>query len=207
MKMDLDQFPKDKWITIVSVQRSGTHALSDYFRSQLNFLHKENLGEPLNLNTPNNNSANICFERAICTIMMDQIEDEISMPISNYVMYQRIIEKSFTVKLKRNWFDVVASHVIAQSDNIWLDNKCKDYDFYMKNISRSFFSENMNYTINHLKKLDSYKTDLTLHYEQIYPLLNPTYTNLKKQKVDSRVYDLLRKWYDEDLPAALYSPL
>lgn len=205
--MNLNQFPNDKWITIVSVQRSGTHALSDYFRSTLNFLHKENLGEPLNLNTPNDNSTNISLERAICTIMMDQIEDESNMPIPNYVVYRRILEKSFTVKLKRNWFDVVASHVIAQADNIWLDNECKDYDFYIKNISRALFKENMNYTINHLKKLDSYETDLTLHYEEIYPLLNPTFENLKKQKVDSRLYDLLKDWYEEDLPAALNNPL
>lgn len=204
--MNLNQFPKDKWITIVSVQRSGTHALSDYFRSTLNFLYQENLGEPLNQNLKCDVNS-LYLNRAICTIMMDQIEDELAMPIASYVTYRRILEKSFTVKLKRNWFDVVASHVIAQADNIWLDNKCKDYDFYIKNISRSFFSENMNYTINHLKKLDIYKTDITLHYEEIYPSLNPTYTKLKKQKVDSRVYDLLKNWYEEDLPAALYSPL
>lgn len=204
--MNLNQFPKDKWITIISVQRSGTHALSDYFRSTLNFLYQENLGEPLNQNLKCDVNS-LYLNRAICTIMMDQIEDELAMPISSYVTYRRILEKSFTVKLKRNWFDVVASHVIAQADNIWLDNKSKDYDFYIKNISRSFFSENMNYTINHLKKLDSYETDITLHYEEIYPALNPTYTKLKKQKVDSRVYDLLKNWYDEELPAALYSPL
>ena len=206
--MNLDQFSDDKWITIFSVQRSGTHALCNYFRENLNFQYREVLGEPLTDNFFKKlQTHDILLDRAICVIMMNQIKNEWNMKAEQYVAYQRILDKSITVKLKRNWRDVVVSHVLAKADQIWLDANSKDYSFYKKNISKKMFKEIMKETIANLKALDDYPTDIVLQYEEIQHLLNPTNQKLKNNKIDPQVYAYLHIWYDQNLSAALNNPL